>query len=46
MGPNLEEKLFIRVIAEAVGDARKGNRTIHATFKHSLFLGRTDQLLE
>nr|XP_034889310.1 berberine bridge enzyme-like 15 [Populus alba] len=41
MGPNLEENLFIRVVIEAVGDARQGHRTVHATFKHSLFLGRT-----
>ncbi|KAG6755626.1 hypothetical protein POTOM_041459 [Populus tomentosa] len=41
MGPNLEENLLIRVIIEAVRDARKGHRTVHATFKHSLFLGRT-----
>nr|QHW03955.1 berberine bridge enzyme-like protein 66 [Populus davidiana x Populus alba var. pyramidalis] len=45
IGPNLDENLFIRVIIEAVGDASKGNRTIKATFM-SLFLGRTDQLLE
>lgn len=45
IGPNLDENLFIRVIIEAVGDASKGNRTIKATF-NSLFLGRTDQLLE
>ncbi|KAE9461460.1 hypothetical protein C3L33_06634, partial [Rhododendron williamsianum] len=43
IGHKFDEKLFIRVIIEAVGEGR--TRTIQATF-NSLFLGRANQLLE
>ncbi|XP_058196980.1 tetrahydroberberine oxidase-like [Rhododendron vialii] len=43
IGHKFDEKLFIRVIIEAVGDGR--TRTIQATF-NSMFLGRANQLLE
>ncbi|KAJ8493311.1 hypothetical protein OPV22_015032 [Ensete ventricosum] len=45
IGPNLDENLYIRVIAQAMDDDEaEGNRTIQAIF-NSLYLGTCEELL-